>query len=385
MAFAAPQFGALMQVPVDTDTDMLSDAPEEGHDFDIDVDAMSDGENQDVDFVLDGGNAAPAEPVDQVMMEAAVDPKSVDAPMGEADHGPDEIMDAIVQVNDGQVGDGLQAPHEPYGASQDASDSLLAPPQQHPGGEANTILDIPPPAPTAAPLESPATGAKASDEDRTPLVAAEPDLRDVQPTQQNPNHRDPQADEKETENPPPHITPPSNGALPDQDQALATEETVRKNPNEDENGLENRNNGHEGEQTEQHENGNDEENHDEAEQTEQHQSANEGTLKKLSLSEYATLVSYDGSKLSLFPPAVDGLPEAFLVDDVSLAEKALRELFTACRRALGASIADDSQLQIEVPGLQLVAEEVCDPKNVVCMLTKSGLDRVFDRHTASNY
>src|ERR1700743_1153453 len=132
MAFAAPQFGALMQEPAaDHDTDMLSDAPEEGHDCEIDVDAMSDAEDRDVDFVLDGGNAPAAETgtetVDQEMREATTESKTVDAPMGEPDHVPEEIMDAVL-ANSGQV-EALQATFEPFGNqnSTDTNTGLLSP------------------------------------------------------------------------------------------------------------------------------------------------------------------------------------------------------------------------------------------------------------------
>jgi hypothetical protein len=367
MAFAASQFGPLVQVPsADPDTDMLSDAADEGRDFDIDVDAISVGEGQDVDFVLDGEAGAEAtqtgaETVDQVMLEATTEQKTSDAPMGEPDLVPDEIMDAVnaphMQGNDGQVGGGLLAPEEGHGADQktsvvgDGHDSQVASSQQYSGDGVNQsnhpTLDRVSSVSAATLLESSAADAKTSDEDHNLPLATEPRVeRDLQPNEPNFNpSRDPQADGKEAEKTPTHSKPgsASNPSI-DLDRNLEIDESIRKNPNQEHgNDLEN-DDSDEGEHAEQHENSNEEHN----------------TLSKPDSSEYAALVLYSGSKLSLFPPAVDGLPESYLVEDASLAERALRELFVACRQVLGANIGEDSQLQMEIPGLQLIFQEVCD-------------------------
>ena len=363
MAFAASQFGPLVQVPsADPDTDMLSDAADEGHDFDIDVDAISVGEGQDVDFVLDGeagaeANETGAETVDQVMLEATTEQKAFDAPMGEPDLVPDEIMYAVdvphVQGNDGQVRDGLVP--EGHGTDQKTSDSQVASSQQYSDDGVNqpnhSTLDPVSSVPAATLLEPSATDAKTGHEDHNlPIAATHGIERDLQPNELNSNHSSgPQADEKEAENPPTHSKPgsPSNGPSNpsfDHDPTLETDDGIRKNRNQEhENDLSNHDESHQEEHAEQHENSND-----------------DNTLNKPGSSEYAALVLYAGSELSLFPPAVDGLPESYLVEDASLAERALRELFAACRQVLGANIGEDAQLQIDIPGLQLVFQEVCD-------------------------
>jgi hypothetical protein len=387
MAFAAPQFGALMQVPsADHDTDMLSDAPEEGHDFDIDVDAMSDAEDRDVDFVLDGGNAPAAETgtetVDQEMLEPATDPKTADAPMGESGHVPDEVMDAVV-VNAGQEGD-LQVPHEPFGNQnspvvEDAHTGLLAPQQYSGGGishQTHTVLDTT----LSAPLASVAADAK-SDDHHTLPTTTDPGVVKLEPS--SIPSRDPQAEEKEAEHPPTQIAAASASndpsiPSPDQERDLVTDES--KNLNQQDNGLGDDSQEQSGRL--QNVTANDLQYHEEDEQAED-QNEESDALKKPPSSECAALVSYGGSQLSLFPP-VNGLPEAYLLDDASLAERALRELFIAFRLALGPSIGDDSQLQMEIPGLRLIVEEVCKSENFICMLTISGLHRVFYYHAASN-
>ena len=361
MAFAAPQFGALMQVPTaDHDTDMLSDAPEEGHDFDIDVDAMSDAEDRDVDFVLDGGNATAAETgteaVDQEMLEPATDPKTADARMGEPDHVPDQVMDAVL-VNAGQEGD-LQAPHGPFGNQNspvvgDGHTGLLAPQQYSGGGISHrnhTVLD----AALSAPVASVAADAKTSDDHHTLPTTTDPGVVNLEP-----NSILSKAEEKEAEHPPTQIAAASTSndpsiPSPDQDRDLVTDES--KNLNQQENDL-----GDDSQEQSgplQNVPADDLQYHEGVDQAED-QNEESDALKKPRSSECAALVSYDGSQLSLFPP-VNGLPEAYLLDDASLAERALRELFIACRRALGASIGDDCQLQMEIPGLQLIVEEVCE-------------------------
>jgi hypothetical protein len=356
MAFAAPQFGALMQVPpADHDTDMLSDAPEEGHDFDIDVDAMSDAEDRDVDFVLDGGNAPAVETgtetVDQEMLEATTDSKTVDAPMGEPNYVPDEVMDAV-PVRAGQV-TGLQATLESFGNQKttvvgDASTGLLAPQQYSGDGtgyQGLTVVD----AALSVPLASFAADVKTSDDQHPLPTTTETGVVSLEPS--SVLSSDPQAEEKEAEHPQTQTTSNDPPVLsPDHDRTLATDES--KTLNQTDNNLSQEHSG-----LLQNVAADDSQHHEDGEQAED-QNEDSDELKKPSASECAALVSYDGSLLSLFPP-VDGLPEAYLLDDVSLAERVLRELFTACRQALGASIGDDSQLQMEIPGLQLIVEEVC--------------------------
>jgi hypothetical protein len=338
MAFA-PQFGALMTVPsVDHDMDMLSDAPEEGHDFDIDVDAMSDAEDRDVDFVLDDENApeTSTETVDQEMREATTDPKTVDAPMGEPE--PDEVMHAV-PVN-GPGGD-LQTAHDSFSAQNTAVDAGLLAPQEN---NDQTVLA----AALAVPLASFEAEAKTAEDHALPT--ADPEAGTVQPGPDT--SREPQAEKDSAQ-----IATDPHVPAPEQDRTLVTDESKNDDSQE---------------QAEQV----NVDDQNEAEGNEERDPS-----KKPSLSDCAALVSYDGSQLSLFPP-VDGLPEAYLIDDLSLAERALRELFDACREALGASLGDDSQLQMEIHGLQIVLEEVCNP-NILCMLTVGlGLRGVLSYHAA---
>jgi hypothetical protein len=74
---------------------------------------------------------------------------------------------------------------------------------------------------------------------------------------------------------------------------------------------------------------------------------------------YDVVVEYGGAQLSLFPPSRNDLPETYLLQDHSLAQKSLAELFVACREVLGSSISDRDALEIEVPSFELYIHEVC--------------------------
>jgi hypothetical protein len=73
---------------------------------------------------------------------------------------------------------------------------------------------------------------------------------------------------------------------------------------------------------------------------------------------YNVIVDYGGDQLSLFPPSDHNLPETYLLQDHSLAEKSLTELFTACRELLGNSISEHDALEIEIPTFDLYIHEV---------------------------
>jgi hypothetical protein len=73
---------------------------------------------------------------------------------------------------------------------------------------------------------------------------------------------------------------------------------------------------------------------------------------------YDVIVEYGGNQLSLFPPAHQNLPETYLLQDHSLAEKSLSELFAACREILGSSISEHDVLEIDIPTFDLYIHEV---------------------------
>jgi Protein of unknown function (DUF2420) len=73
---------------------------------------------------------------------------------------------------------------------------------------------------------------------------------------------------------------------------------------------------------------------------------------------YDIIVQYGSNQLSLFPPFHEGLPEMYLLQDHSLAEKSFTELFTACRDVLDKSISDHDALEMEIPGFELYIHEV---------------------------
>jgi hypothetical protein len=76
---------------------------------------------------------------------------------------------------------------------------------------------------------------------------------------------------------------------------------------------------------------------------------------------YDMIVHYKGNQLSLFPPSRPELPETYLLNDQSLAEKTFTDLFAACRTVLGESISDQEALELEIPVLGLYIHEVSNP------------------------
>jgi hypothetical protein len=75
---------------------------------------------------------------------------------------------------------------------------------------------------------------------------------------------------------------------------------------------------------------------------------------------YNAIVQYGDHCMALFPPDThsEDLPETFLLQDGSLAESPLPNLFEACRATLADSINLDDTLCIEVTGLKISLSEV---------------------------
>ena len=103
----------------------------------------------------------------------------------------------------------------------------------------------------------------------------------------------------------------------------------------------------------------DEHNEQSAEQSSEEQTLEQHENENFQDYSYDVIVEYGGTQLSLFPPSSPDLPETYLLQDHSLAEKSLAELFAACREVLGNSITDRDALEIEVSVFGLYIHEVC--------------------------
>jgi hypothetical protein len=73
---------------------------------------------------------------------------------------------------------------------------------------------------------------------------------------------------------------------------------------------------------------------------------------------HSIIVDYEGAHISLFPPMQGDDADMFLLNDSSLADKTLVDLFRACRQVLGESIDDDLELEIYSEDLDLTISEV---------------------------
>lgn len=69
-------------------------------------------------------------------------------------------------------------------------------------------------------------------------------------------------------------------------------------------------------------------------------------------------VEYDGIRMSLFPPMEEDPSATYLLQDNSVADKSIAELFADCRHVLGQSIKEEDELEISCDELDLCISEV---------------------------
>jgi hypothetical protein len=72
-------------------------------------------------------------------------------------------------------------------------------------------------------------------------------------------------------------------------------------------------------------------------------------------------VEYDGLRMSLFPPMEEDPSATYLLQDISVADKSIADLFVDCRHVLGQSIKEEDELEISCDELDLCISEVRDP------------------------
>ena len=75
---------------------------------------------------------------------------------------------------------------------------------------------------------------------------------------------------------------------------------------------------------------------------------------------HPVLINYQGNEMSLFPPIDQNTDDSptYLLDNEAYAAESLASLFQQCRDVLGESITKNEELEIEIPDLGLVINEV---------------------------
>lgn len=92
---------------------------------------------------------------------------------------------------------------------------------------------------------------------------------------------------------------------------------------------------------------------------------------------HPTIVVVQGRELALFPSSDLSISTDYLLEDENLANASIGDLLQSCRVVLGASIAEDVELELGVDDLGLLVGEVCLPLLAITILIANSATRTL--------